>query len=227
MSLINSSSLNSGKHDSPTAVIGGSLDGFFKHIHALASSSETQIASAMHSEISKLRKEINVRDGELKKVQNEVLDIKERKRVAIEEMFAANESEKAKQKDLAAQIKSLYATVDEKEDNIKEYSTKLRGAEQQIADLKSANSQKAAKVSQSATQINTLENNLKEKEKTIDKMKTAGSSLRSMFSSEQKKKEELEAANVTMSKELKAVKSRLERLESFFVQHSAVEEKSM
>lgn len=73
-----------GKKD---GVIGGSLEGFFKHISVLASSSETQIASAMLSEISELREEIHVRDGELKKVQNVVLDIKERKRVAIEEML--------------------------------------------------------------------------------------------------------------------------------------------
>lgn len=74
-------------------VVGGSLEGFFKHISVLASSSETQIASAMLSEISKLREEIHVRDGELKKVQNEVPDIKERKIVAIEEMFTASEGE--------------------------------------------------------------------------------------------------------------------------------------
>lgn len=70
-----------------TALLGGSLEGFFNHVSALASSSETQIASAMLSEIFELREEIHVRDGELKKVQNVVLDIKERKRVAIEEML--------------------------------------------------------------------------------------------------------------------------------------------
>lgn len=42
MSPIESSSLNSGKHNSPTAVNSGSLEGLFKHISALASSSESQ-----------------------------------------------------------------------------------------------------------------------------------------------------------------------------------------
>lgn len=227
MSPIESSSLNSGKHDSPTAVNSGSLEGFFKHISALASSSESQIASAMLGEISKLREKIHTQDEELKKVQNEVLDIKERKRIAIEEMFAANEGEKAKQKDSASQIKSLRATVDEREDKIAEYSKKLLGAEQQIADLKLAHSREVAKVSQSVTDISTLQNSLKEKDKTIDKMKTAGSNLKSMLSSEQRKKEELEVANVSMNKDLKAVKSRLQRLEAFCVQYSAIDEKSM
>jgi hypothetical protein len=43
---------------------------------------------------------------------------------------------------------------------------------------------------------------LKEKDKMIDQMKTVGSKLKSMLLSQQKKNEELETANASISTEL-------------------------
>jgi hypothetical protein len=43
----------------------------------------------------------------------------------------------------------------------------------------------------------------------VDQMKTAGSKLKSMLSSEQKKNEDLEAANALMNTELQTVKAYL------------------
>ncbi|KAJ5406602.1 hypothetical protein N7465_007886 [Penicillium sp. CMV-2018d] len=71
------------------------------------------------------------------------------------------------------------------------------------------------KVSQSAKDIGTLQVNLKEKDKMVDQMKTAGSKLKSMLSSQQKKNEELETANASMSTELQAVRARIQKLEDF------------
>ena len=51
----------------------------------------------------------------------------------------------------------------------------------------------------------------------VDQMKTAGSKLKSMLSSQQKKNEELETANASMSTELQAVRARIQKLEVFVV----------
>ncbi|KAJ5110832.1 hypothetical protein N7532_001367 [Penicillium argentinense] len=56
------------------------------------------------------REQIHARDEELKEAQNEILDLKEKKRVAIGEMFAANQSEKAKQKEALDRVDFLSAS---------------------------------------------------------------------------------------------------------------------
>lgn len=85
-------------------------------------------------------------------------------------------------------------------------------------DLESTCSQEVAKLSQSAKDITTLQNSLKEKDKMIDQIKTAGSKLKSVLSSEQKKNGDLEAANASMSTKLQAVKARIERMDDITVQ---------
>ncbi|KAI3127996.1 hypothetical protein CBS147325_9942 [Penicillium roqueforti] len=88
----------------PSTFNSDSLQSFLKKVSALASSPESQAASAMIEEFGHQREQVHARNEELKKAQNEILDLKERKRVAIEEMFAANESEKAKQKEALDQV---------------------------------------------------------------------------------------------------------------------------
>ncbi|KAJ5300253.1 hypothetical protein N7508_007496 [Penicillium antarcticum] len=220
-------SLNSGNHDATPVVNSGSLEGFIRYIGVLASSSESQFASAVLGEITQQREKIQYQDAELKRLQNEILDMKERKRITIEDMYAVNENEKAKQRDSATHIEKLRATVDEKENKITEYSQTLRATQEEIAKLESTCSQELAKVSQSAKDIDTLQTNLKDKDRMIDQMKTAGSKLKSILSSEQKKKEELEAANASMNTELRAVKAYIQRLESFPAQSSDIDEDSV
>jgi hypothetical protein len=58
----------------------------------------------------------------------------------------------------------------------------------------------------------------------IDQMKTAGSKLKSVLSSEQKKNGELEAANASMSTELQAVRARIQRMDDFTVQFSDIDD---
>jgi hypothetical protein len=59
---------------------------------------------------------------------------------------------------------------------------------------------------------------LKEKDKTIDQMKTAGSKL------EQKKSEDLEAANASTTTELQAVRAHIQKLEDFPIQSSEIDD---
>ncbi|KAJ6045328.1 hypothetical protein N7499_004107 [Penicillium canescens] len=224
MSLIDSSSLNPGKHDILPLVNSGSLEGFIKYMGILASSSESQFASAVIGEITQQREQIHSQDEELKKLQKEILYIQETKRTTINDMLTANETERAKQTDSATQIESLHATVDEKESKIAEYSKDLEGLQQEVANLKSTCSLEIAKVSQSAEDISTLQANLKEKDKMIDQMKTARSKLKSMLSSQQKKNEDLETANASMSTELQAVRARIQKLEDFPVQSSDIDD---
>lgn len=224
MSPIDASSLDSGKHDPLPLVNSGSLEGFIKYMGILASSSESQFASAVLGEITQQREQNHLQDEELKKLRKEILDIKETKRTTIEDMFAANENEKAKQRDSLAQIETLRATVDEKESKVAESAKNLGTLQQKIAKLESNLSQEVAKVLQSAKDITTLQTNLKEKDKMVDQMKTAGSKLKSVLSSEQKKNEELAAANASMNTELQAVKAYIQRLEEFPVQSSGIDE---
>lgn len=170
----------------------------------LASSPESQTVSAILGEIAYQCEQVHARDKELKKAQDQVLDLKERKRVAIEEMFAANKGEKAKQKDALDRVESLCASVNQKDKRLTEYSKEVQGLRQQIDSIKSSYSLELDKVSQSAKDISTLQQNLKEKDKTINRMKTAGSSLKSMFSSAQKNIEELGAEKASLDQALQA-----------------------
>jgi uncharacterized coiled-coil DUF342 family protein len=203
------------------------LRSFFKQFAVLASSPDTQAASVILEEIEHQHEKIHARDEELKKAQNEILDLKEKKRVAIEEMFAANENEKAKQKEALDRVESLSASNTQKDKSLTESSKQLQGLRQQIDILKSSYSLEVGKVSQSAKDISTLQQNLKEKEKTIDKMRAAGSTLKSMLLSEQQKTEELEAEKVSLSKELEASRGRLQTLEGFTIQQLELDENSM
>lgn len=203
------------------------LRDFFKQFAVLASNPEAQAASVTFEEIDHQREQINARDEELKKAENEILDLKEKKRVAIGEMFAANESEKTKQKEALDRVESLSASNTQKDKSLTESSKQLQGLRQQIDSLKSSYSLEVGKVSQSAKVISTLEQNLKEKEKTIDKMRAAGSNLKSMLLSEQQKTEELEAEKVSLGKELEESRGRLQTLESFTVQQLELDENSI
>lgn len=224
MSLIDSSSLHSGEHDAPPVVNSASLKGFIKYVGILASTSESQFASAVLGEITQQREQIHYQNEELKKLQNEILDINEAKRITIENMYAANENEKEKQRDSATHLESLRATVNEKENKVAEYSNSLVAAQQKMAKLESTCSQETAKVSQSAKDISTLQANLKEKDKMIDQLKSTGSKLKLILSSEQKKTEDLEAANASMTTELQAVRAHIQKLEGFPAQSSKIDD---
>jgi chromosome segregation ATPase len=140
------------------------------------------------------------------------------------DMLTANETERAKQRDSATQIESLHSNVDEKESKIAEYSKDLEALQQEMANLKSTCSLEITKVSKSAEDISTLQANLKEKNKMVDQTKKAGSKIKSMLSSQQKKNEELRTANASMSKELQAVRARIQKLEVFPVQSSDIDD---
>lgn len=220
----NSSSLNPGKHDALPLVNSGSLEGFVKFMRILASSSESQFASAVLDEITQQREQIDSRDEELKELHKKILHIEETKGTTINDMFTANEQERAKQKESATQIESLQAIVEERESKIAELSRNVEALQQEERNLKLTCSKEVAKVSQSAKDISELQVNLKEKEKTIDQMKAAGSKLKSMLSSEQKKTGDLEAANASMNTELQTVRAHVQNLEDLPVQPSDIDD---
>lgn len=224
MSPINSLSLNSGKQDDLPLANAGSLEGFIKYLGILASSSESQFASAVLSEIAQQHEQIFSQNEELKKLQHEILDIKKTKQTTIDDMFDANEKERARQKDSATQIESLLTTVHEREVKIAELSRNEESLRKEIGDLKLTCSQEVAKLSQSAKDITALQHNSKEKDKMIDQMKILGSKLKSLLSSEQKKNGELEAANDSMSTELQAIRARIQRMDDFIVQPSDIDD---
>ncbi|KAJ5659849.1 hypothetical protein N7507_006300 [Penicillium longicatenatum] len=204
----------------PSTFNSNSLQSFLKQLSKLASSAESQAASAMLEESENQNKE-------LKKARDEIRDLKERKRVAVEEMFAVNEDVKAERKEALDHIESLRASVKQKDQSLTEYSDQVQALRQQINSLKSSHSLELSKVSQSAKKINELEQSSKEKDKTIDKMKTAGSNLKTMLSSAQQKEKELEAEKTALKKELQASQGRLRTLESFTVQQLELDERSI
>lgn len=213
MSHINSSPLKSEKPDALPVDNTGSLEGFIKYMGILASSSESQFAASVLGELTQQREQIHSQDEELKQ-----------KQITINEMFKFNQGEKAKQLDSATQIESLRATVQEKEIKIAEFSRDLRSLQQEIEKLKLTCSREVTKASQSARDITTLQNSLKEKDKVIDQMKTAGSKLKSILSSEQRKNGELEAANASMSTELQGARGCIRKMEDYAVESSDIDD---
>ncbi|CAG7932658.1 unnamed protein product [Penicillium olsonii] len=218
---------SSSQHVAPSTFNSDSLQSFLKQVNTLASSPESQAVSAMVEEFSDERQKVHARNEELKKAQNEILDLKERNRVAIEEMFAANERVKAKQKEALDQVDTLDALAKQKDQSLTECSKQVQELRQQMDSLKSSYSLELGKVSQSAKDISTLEQNLKEKDKIIDKMKTAGSSLKTTLLSTQQKMEGLKAEKATLSKELQTSQGQLRNLESFTVPQLELDESSI
>ncbi|CAI7566855.1 unnamed protein product [Penicillium glandicola] len=227
MSPSTQSPSNASQCVAPSLVDSDGLRKFLNLVNMLASSPESQTVSTMLEEIVHQREQVHARDEELKKAQDQVLELKERNRVAIEEMFAANESEKAKKKDALDRVESLCASVSQKDERLTEYSKEVQDLHQQIDSIKSSYSSELDKVSQSAKEISTLKQNLEEKDKTIDKMKSVGSSLKSKFSSAQKKIEELEAEKALLGQALQASQGRLQSLESFTAQELELGESSI
>ena len=103
--------MNPGESNVLPVVNSGSLEGFIKYISILSSSSESQFASTVLGEINQQREQIHSQDEELIRLRKEILDINKRKRTTIGDMFAANENEKAKQRDSATYIENLRAAV--------------------------------------------------------------------------------------------------------------------
>ncbi|KAJ5885203.1 hypothetical protein N7495_009713 [Penicillium taxi] len=215
------------QYGDPLSINTDSLRGFLSQLNALTSSPESQTASNMLQEIDHQRERVHSQDEELMKAQKEILNLKERKRVTIEEMFAANESVKAKEKEALDCLESLRVSVIQKDKTLNDYSKQIQGLRQQIDSLKSSYALEHDKVSQSVKEISTLQQSLKEKEKTIDNINIAGLSLKSMLSLTQKKKEELEAEKVSLNKELQSSQGRLQKIESFAVQQLKLDEISI
>lgn len=227
MASTNSTFLNSEKHDAVPLVNSDSLKGFIKYIGILASCSESQFASTVLGEIAGQREQVHSKEEEVKELEMKLRRIEETKRTTIDDMFAVNEDEKAKQKASATRIESLLAAAEEKERKIAELSKSVVALQQEKGNLKLACSQEVAKVAQSAKENSTLQVELKERDKKLDSMKTAGSKLKSTLLSEQKRNEELQAANSSMNTELQAVRAHLQKLESFPVQFSEVNKNSV
>ncbi|KAJ5549653.1 hypothetical protein N7513_006887 [Penicillium frequentans] len=224
MPSINSSSVNSGKNDDLPLANTGSLEGFIKYLGILASSPESEFASAVLGEIAQQRQEIQSQNEELKKLHQELSHLKKTKESTIDDMFAANEKERARQRASATETESLRATVHEREIKVAELSSNVESLHEEIEDLKSTCSQEVVKLSQSAKDITALQNHLKEKDKMIDQMKTAGSKLKSVLSLKEKKTEELEAANTSMSTELQSIRAHIQKMDDFLVQFSDIDD---
>lgn len=127
MSSSTQSPSNASQCVTPSSVDSDGLRKFLKLVNMLASSPESQTVSTMLEEIVHQHEQVHARDEELKKAQDQVLELEERNRVAIEKMFAANESEKAKQKDVPDRIESLCASVNQKDKRLTEYYKEVQG----------------------------------------------------------------------------------------------------
>lgn len=106
----------------PQTINNDTLRDSSKHIAMLVSSREFHIVSAIVDEIALQREEICAKDEELTEVRNELSDQEEKKRVAINEMFAVNEEERAKQKETIKQMDILQRTIEEKDKALTEHS---------------------------------------------------------------------------------------------------------
>ena len=161
----------------------------------------------------------------MNRLRKEILDIKEKRITTIEDISTTNENEKAKQRDSATYIENLQADCQRQgEQNCRSIRKILGNTQHKITKLESTCSQEIAEVSQSAKDITALQINLKEKDKRIDQLKTAGSKLKLLLSSEQKKSKDLEADNASMSTEIKALKAHFQKLDSFALQSSDIDE---
>jgi chromosome segregation ATPase len=105
----------------------------------------------------------------------------------IDEMFEANEKEKAKQKEIMMRVDSLEKAVMARDKEPVEQKTLTDNLIIQIEKLRSDFAKKISDLTAAQKDINSLQRNLKDKDTIIKKLKSAGSELKRALSTAKEK----------------------------------------
>ncbi|KAF4182975.1 hypothetical protein CNMCM7927_009352 [Aspergillus lentulus] len=178
--------------------------------------------------ISKLQNEVQNKDDELTRTREEMLERVTKKQTAIDEMFEANEKEKAKQKEIMMRIDSLEKTIITRDKEFAEQKSLTDNLTVQIEKLRSDYAKKTSDLTEARKDIDSLRQNVRDRGTIIEKMKSAGSELKRVLSTAKEKVKELEDEKAALQKSHKAKELRLNRLEGFAAAlHNEEEDKMM
>lgn len=191
------------------------LHHFLAQLRELSSGPGFQNAMEILDNISKLQNEVQNKDDELTRTREEMLERVTKKQTAIDEMFEANEKEKAKQKEIMMRIDSLEKTIITRDKEFAEQKSLTDNLTVQIEKLRSDYAKKTSDLTEARKDIDNLRQNVRDRDTIIEKMKSAGSELKRVLSTAKEKVKELEDEKAALQKSHKAKELRLNRLEGF------------
>ncbi|KAL4787744.1 hypothetical protein BJX76DRAFT_354004 [Aspergillus varians] len=223
---------NTPPHSPSQAVAGPTVDGdtfinTVKHIVSLASSPELKIASAIVNEIESQREQLKEREHELTKLRERMLDQEKHKTIAVNEMFAAMEKEKANVRRAEGEKEVLQKSVTGKDKALAEKAQKIKALQTQFDTLRSKCSNETAKVVQASKDISELQERLKKGNETINELKKAESSAKSQLSDQKTKTDALEKETISMRAAMEKNRTQLEKIVSFQINPLTADEDSM
>ncbi|KAJ5465327.1 uncharacterized protein N7458_001013, partial [Penicillium daleae] len=195
-----------------------------EQIVQLAARPELQSTASIFDEINRRQAEINAKEAELAKAQNDLKALKGKTEDAVEVMFTANEKLKAKLRGVKEENGLRLQSLEAKDKDLNERAEQISGLKSELKNLQAGHSQEIEKAAQLSRDITSLQEKLKEKEKMIDKMKAAGSNLKTLLSEEQKKSAELEKERIVFHEEGQKTLAQLRKLESFAVRGAEADE---
>jgi myosin heavy subunit len=182
-------------------------------VKALSQDKTYKGAYAVFDEHSRLRKEIQTRDEDLRNVKEMVA----KKEVAVEEMFEANRKESQKHAEVKQQIDTLEKKIKEREEMITNQKKAVEDLNQKVHKLENTVKENKDKVVQANKDIDVLQERLKGKDVEIDTLKTAGSKMKRAYEALNAKAKGLEVAKEALDQQIQKNSARVKELEGYAI----------
>lgn len=181
---------------------------FINGVNALSLETSFKNVSALIDENGTLRKQIDAKDEEIKKLGA----VKE---LAYNEMFEANHKERSKQTELLKQVNMLKVTIREKEDVIATQITTINDRNQQLQILKDLYEKEQKTVALASKDIDELQENIKRKDAYIDELKTGGSKIKKKCITLETTVKSLEESKASLEERLHEDSAKLQELQGY------------
>lgn len=173
------------------------------------------VVDEIFNETSDLQNQLKAKEKELEQVKTEVSTQLREKRIAIAQMFEANEGEKSKQKEAASEIESLKKLIQEGKDTIARKESAISHSEDRYNKLQSANIQLDSELKDSQGDIDSLQQRLKEKGALLDKIKSSHSDNQKRLKDAEGRAKEVQREKSALNTSLQATKAQLDRIEGY------------
>ena len=203
------------------------LKNVMKDIVLLASKPELQNTASILDEIYHQKRQNEIKEEELAKVQNDLKDYKSKTEAAIQVNMEYYEKLKSEQKSAETERDNLQYLLAEKIKDLEERAQEIESLRAKVAKLQSDYSQEKAKVAKSSAEITDLQKNVKERDTRIEKMHSAGSNLKTALSDQRKKNEDLKKEMTLLHEKEQKSLNQLQKLEGFAVGYTEVNEDEM
>ncbi|KAJ6113968.1 hypothetical protein N7523_007285 [Penicillium sp. IBT 18751x] len=200
------------------------LKNVMKDIALIGSNPELQNIATIINEIDHQKRQNEAKEEDLAKLQIDLQVYREKTEAAIQVNLDHCEKLKGMQKNVETERDNLQYLLAEKIKDLEERTQEIESLRAKVAQLQSNCSQEQEKVAKSCAEITDLQNKMKERDIRIEKMHSTGSNLKTALSDQRKNNEDLKKQITLLQKEEQKSLSKLQKLESFTVGHTEVNE---